>query len=43
MLSLVVPVMLIDAANVNRDHLATTLAPFIVGLWLTFSGLALAK
>jgi hypothetical protein len=43
MLSLVPPVILIEAANVNHDHLATTLAPFIVGLLLTFSGLALAK
>jgi hypothetical protein len=43
MLSLVVPVMLIDAANVIPDHLAITLTPFVVGLLLTFGGLALAK
>jgi len=43
MLSLVIPVMLIDAANVPSNHLRTTLAPFGIGLLLTFSGLALAK
>ena len=43
MLSLVVPVMWIDATNVTYDHLATTLAPLFVGLLLTFTCLALAK
>jgi hypothetical protein len=43
MLSLVIPVMLIDAVNVTPDHLVTTLTPFALGLVLAFAGLALAK
>jgi len=43
MLSLVIPVMLIDAATVSADHLVTTLTPFVIGLLLAFTGLALAK
>jgi hypothetical protein len=43
MLSLVVPMMMIDAVNVSAEHLMATLMPFIIGLLLTFSGLALAK
>jgi hypothetical protein len=43
LLLLVVPKMLIDAVNVNPDHLVATMAPFVVGLLLAFSGLSLAK
>ncbi len=43
LLVLVIPVMLIDAANVARAHMTATLAPFIAGLLLAVGGLWLAR
>ncbi len=42
LLSLVVPVMAIDATHVASDHLFVTLTPFVAGLILAISGLTLA-
>lgn len=42
LLSLVLPVMLIDATHVGSAHLLVTLIPFAVGLILATVGLALA-
>src|SRR5215469_8719203 len=41
LLSLVLPVMLIDATHVTSGHLRVTLTPFAVGLILAMGGLAL--
>jgi hypothetical protein len=41
LLSLVLPVMLIDGTHVSRGHLLVTLTPFAVGLALALVGLAL--
>jgi hypothetical protein len=41
LLSLVLPVMLIDATHVTSGHLGVTLTPFTVGLILAMGGLAL--
>ena len=43
LLSLVLPVMLIDATHVISGHRFTTLVPFVVGLILIISGLALVS
>ncbi|MFY9559204.1 MAG: hypothetical protein WAQ52_03135 [Terriglobales bacterium] len=43
MLTLVIPMMLLDAVHVPRAHLTTTMAPFIAGLLLSFGGLLLAR
>ena len=41
LLSLVLPVMLIDATHVTSGHLLVTLIPFAIGLILAMGGLAL--
>jgi hypothetical protein len=41
LLSLVLPVMVIDATHVTSGHLLDTLTPFVVGLILAIGGLAL--
>jgi len=41
LLSLVLPVMLIDATHVTSGHLFDTLMPFVVGMILAIGGLAL--
>ena len=41
LLSLVLPMLLIDATHVTPAHLLVTLTPFVVGLVLAISGLAL--
>ena len=43
LLSLVLPVMLIDATHVTSGHLLVTLTPFAVGLILATVGLALVR
>jgi len=41
LLSLVLPVMVIDAIHVTSSHLLATLTPFAIGLMLAMGGLAL--
>lgn len=43
LISLVLPVMLLDATHVALGHLLITLTPFVTGLILAISGLVLAQ